>query len=803
GLVYGILSKKEELINTRIKSINEKINEIKNKLEKIDNEQIKSIDELKSIYIYYVMKKLGSIDNHRMRVNNTNIGISDLQEENNFNILKNSSNIKCDNYYGDRLVFKDIENEISQKTYDEREILIKNKNKEYTNTLSLEIESLEKEKQSTKTKKLKDLIENSNDVFGAEFNDKGLLIFLITNAYIDETYSYYISHFYEESITKEDRDFILSIRERRAKDYSFKLEKIDEIIKQIHNDEFDRKEVLNYSLIEYLLENNNIKQINQIIKQINQKKDLEFLKGYIDSNYKNIDKFIDFIIEKCIWFWDEIEKSSFPIEKKENYLKLIFKYGKIENLKNLNICLISEYISNINNFVEFSSDIEIKKIKDILVIFEPAFKKVTQVDDKTELFEFIYENSFYEISFEMIDGILKQFTKNEFNLEDLDKKNLTIIKNSTCKSLIDYIEEHIEYYIENILLNHEKICDDENILVELLNNEKVSDDLKLEIIKKQETLISNISEIEDSKLWKSLFEENKVKVDWNNILYYYQQYKDIDESLIKYFNVIDNAKTLSNVRINSETEFMKNCKFDTTLINALLKNILLMNKIDISSYKLLIKSNTDGYPDLYISTLSEEKIIEIVKAGKLQLSIQNFNRLKKYTKEEEIKLIEKNIDDFLEKFDEYPLDSNDFRLLFLSKLSENKKRMIVEKLSAEIIDSKNIADSIYPYLNIEGNKDYEFIHNMIKFLSSLENCINYIIKQNNNFTDNEMKELLMSLSEPYKQIAKLEGKRPYLENTNYNNELMKILRNRKFITRAEPKKGDKTKIWVIGKDTRN
>lgn len=40
---------------------------------------------------------------------------------------------------------------------------------------------------------------------------------------------------------------------------------------------------------------------------------------------------------------------------------------------------------------------------------------------KRELFEFIYENSFYEISFEMIE-ILKEFNKNKFNLEDLDKR---------------------------------------------------------------------------------------------------------------------------------------------------------------------------------------------------------------------------------------------------------------------------------------------------------------------------------------------------------------------------------------------
>ncbi|MCG3664544.1 hypothetical protein L5F09_02120 [Aliarcobacter butzleri] len=794
GLVYDVLSKKEKLIDSKIKSIDEKINDIKNKLEEIDSEQIKSIDELRSIYIYHVLKNLERIENHHIYVDDSYINIPNLLEEDNFNKLKNSSNIKYESYARKELVFENLQNEISNKTYDERETLIKNKNEEYRNKLSLKIESLEKEKQAIKIKKLKDLIENTNDIFGKKFNNKGLLIFLITNGYIDETYSYYISHFYEESITKDDRDFILSIRERRAKDYSFKLEKIDEILMQIHEYEYSRKEILNYSLIEYLLEKNNTKILNQIIKQINEKKDLDFIKGYIDLEYKYLDKFIDFIIEKSTWIWDEIEKSSFPIEKKENYLKLILKYGKIENLKNINISLVSEFISNINNFVQFSNDIDIKKIKDVLKIFEPAFKKVSQIDDKTELFEFIYKNSFYEISFEMIEGILKEFNKNEFNLEDLDKKNLTIIKNSSCKELITDIEKNIAIYIENILLNFEKIYDDENILVELLNNEKISDDLKLEIIKKQETLISNISEIEDSKLWKSLFEENKVKVDWNNILYYYQQYKELDESLLRYINLIENAQILSVTRINSKTDFMKNSKFDIKLVKELLDKILLTNEIDINSYKLLIKSNGYiGYSDLDISNLSEEKIIEIVKEGKLQLSIQNFNSLKKYTKEQHIKLIEKNIDEFLEKYDEYKLDEKDILKILESLVITKKVKIeIIQKLDVALICDKNIGKQIYNFMDKKVKYSIDFLENLIQNLNATEMQVNVIVEQNQYLSEDEFIQLLNLLNNEYSSTIKLDGKRPKLDSNYYNKKLIEILKERKFIT--DSKEDEKNKV---------
>lgn len=800
GLIYGVLSKKDELINSKIKSIDEQISNIKNKLEEIDSEQIKSIDELRSIYIYHLLKKLERLENKNIYVDNIPINISNLLEDGNFDKLKNSSNIKGSNYYGNGLIFTNIEKEVSTKSYDKREALIKNKNEENIDNFNQEIEALEKEKQLIKRKNLKDLVEDSNDVFGQEFNDKGLLIFLITNGYIDETYSYYISHFYEESITKEDRNFILSIRERRAKDYSFKLEKIDEIIKQIHFYEYDKKEVLNYSLIEYLLEKNNRKILNQIIKQINERKNLEFIKGYIDSNYKNIDKFADFIVEKSTWIWDEIEKSSFTIEKKENYLKLILKYGKIENLKNINISLVSKFISNINNFIKFSNDIEIEKIKDILKVFEPAFKNISQINGKRELFEFIYENSFYEISFEMIEGILKEFNRNEYNLDDLDKKNLTIIKNSTCKKLITDIEKNIAIYIENILLNFEKIYDDENILVELFKNEKISDNLKIEIIKKQETLISNISEVKDSKLWKNLFEENRVKVDWNNILYYYQEYKDVDKSLLKYINIIENAQILSNVRISSKTDFMKNSKFDILLVEKLLKKILLTDKININSYKLLIKSNGYWYPDLDISNLSEEKIIEIVKEDKFQLTIQNFNRLKEFTKEQHIKLIEKNINKFLEKYEEYSLDENDIlKILESLNITKEIKIKIIQKVDYVFISNKNIGKQIYHFMDKKLKYSIDFLKNLIQNLSTTEMQVNVIVEQNQYLSEDEFIQLLNLLNNEYSNTIKLDGKRPKLDSTYYNKKLIEILKERKFITDSKEEKNKVIRLFLKNK----
>ena len=400
----------------------------------------------------------------------------------------------------------------------------------------------------------------------------------------------------------------------------------------------------------------------------------------------------------------------------------------------------------------------------------------------------------------MIEGILKEFNRNEYNLDDLDKKNLTIIKNSTCKKLITDIEKNIAIYIENILLNFEKIYDDENILVELFKNEKISDNLKIEIIKKQETLISNISEVKDSKLWKNLFEENRVKVDWNNILYYYQEYKDVDKSLLKYINIIENAQILSNVRISSKTDFMKNSKFDILLVEKLLKKILLTDKININSYKLLIKSNGYWYPDLDISNLSEEKIIEIVKEDKFQLTIQNFNRLKEFTKEQHIKLIEKNINKFLEKYEEYSLDENDIlKILESLNITKEIKIKIIQKVDYVFISNKNIGKQIYDFMDKKLKYSIDFLKNLIQNLSTTEMQVNVIVEQNQYLSEDEFIQLLNLLNNEYSNTIKLDGKRPKLDSTYYNKKLIEILKERKFITDSKEEKNKVIRLFLKNK----
>ena len=66
-----------------------------------------------------------------------------------------------------------------------------------------------------------DKIQNSKN-----FN---LLKYLVWNGYIDENYAAYVSYFYPNSLTAQDRNFLLSITDRAPLEYAYRLNRPDAV----------------------------------------------------------------------------------------------------------------------------------------------------------------------------------------------------------------------------------------------------------------------------------------------------------------------------------------------------------------------------------------------------------------------------------------------------------------------------------------------------------------------------------------------------------------------------------------------
>ncbi len=114
-----------------------------------------------------------------------------------------------------------------------------------------------------------------------------LLKYLIRNGYIDESYSDYMTYFYENSLTLNDKTFLRSVNDKKAKEYSYNLDSPLLVVSNLIPEEFLQEETLNFDLLEYLLGSENNKEyLGNLAIQLQEKMQLEFISQYFALNKK-------------------------------------------------------------------------------------------------------------------------------------------------------------------------------------------------------------------------------------------------------------------------------------------------------------------------------------------------------------------------------------------------------------------------------------------------------------------------------------------------------------------------------------
>ncbi len=742
GMVYNVFQNKAKLIKDRIKKIEDEIIKIREEIDILENEYLNNIKELRAVYLELLMQKLPN-KAQGIQINNSKCLWSEMKQDKNFQKLRFQNNIRY--YYNGRYVngrnisFDDLEVEIGNNlTYDEREKIIKRKKNNEVKELKKQLDQLSKEKNTIRSLSLKRIINkiNENEVFNEEISREKLLVFLIRNGYINEMYHSFISYFYSGSITKEDRDFVLSVKNQNALNVDHKLNKPKKVMKKLYIDEFKREEVLNYDLVDFIIKdikvNNYRAYYNLIISQLSNEseKSIEFIDGY-----REVVKDKEYFIKSLCKEWDEMWKfieleSDFPVEKKDECLLDIIKFANIKDISKMNRELIlTEYISKKEDFLKLVTDNEdIEKVKEIIRILDVKFSYLDNHSDQKELFRFVYKNNFYEINQRMIEVIIKIIDEEGVNkIEDLKTANYTTIKESSCESLINYVDENINEYIENVFLRLENNnYESEEIVINLLNREEIKQKNKEAIIDKQDTLITYIIEVNSKELWSKLIQDSKIKIEWFNLINYYIRFKDINRIIVDFLNKEINYKKLAKIKLNEDEGFQK--EVISQFSNDLIKN----EGITRQSFKYIRKNIPYVYKSIDVKGLSDNRVEDMINYNLLSLTNENINSLKENFDNKHITLIEENIESYLEERNEYELDSKDMKQLLNSiKISEEQKIIIIKNMNENLIkEDFELIDLIYNIISEEQSKgqlNYKDMRELLdlKIINNIdENIIN-------------------------------------------------------------------------------
>ena len=536
------------------------------------------------------------------------------------------------------------------------ELLSEDKNDEF----ATELKQLQHKLEKLKTLKLAEIISRDNigQIFALtaeneigypiSFDDVktnnyfNLLKYLIRNGYIDETYSDYMTYFYPNTLSNTDKNYLISVTDRVAKEYSYELKAPDLVFKSLRNVDFEQEEALNFSLLEYMLKSHPTSdQLSRLIMQIRNSCKYDFLRQYYE-----LDKEKPVLVQviNTVWtdFWNLlITKSILPKDLVKDYSVNSLYYSDDAILESINIdnCL-TEYISNDPTYLNLNLP-NISRLIDAFKLLGIKFNGLDYEVSSNDLFVAVYDNSLYTLNFSNIKLMLE--IMHELSEEDIRHNNYTHLLKLRDAPIFAYVSENMEDYMQILLEFCEgNIEDSEFAALELINTEKLSDQTKQCYITCLSTKISDICSIQDKKMWKHCIGESVIVSREQNAFEYYAYVKSIDEALLQFINEFDAEFVFESITgSDNQNELIE--KFAMALISN--------NKIDNNHYKQLVNSLARTYEIFEITGIDPNKVNLIIDAGIIIMNAKNLHFIRDNYPRHTMKFICQNIYEYVKIMD--------------------------------------------------------------------------------------------------------------------------------------------------------
>lgn len=783
GIIYNIFNAKIERLNTYKRNLEEEKELLVNKKKDIQFANEFSLKVIKQV-LWAQIKNALHLDsryNFDLVINGKNISYEQfISDSNRLEDIKKSLIRGKSSYYDDNnYSFDEIQRKIPEKDrINIDEIIQKDESK-----ANAEIEKIEN--RINKIDVILDEIKNVNNTklsylilkFGIENllseeeRKNDLVMFLLINGYLDETYEEYINYFYSGALKTNDKAFIISINSQKRLKYDYELNEMKEIIENLSSEQFGQKEILNFNLLDFILEHYTVysKQLDKVVELLkNESEDcIEFCTIFIQKT-KNIEIFMQKLCEKWINIWKYISENGTD-EIKRLYLYNILKYATLESIEKINNeKSIKEYIEVEEYFIKHFNEKEIEKIKSVIMILNVKFENININEIDTELGKFIVANNFYKVNKHMVYAILEKIYK--YEVSKIKSKNYTSILKTEDSQLIQYINKNFIEYVENVyLLGEEELKDNIDDIVNIINSEEISGEDKEKIIKRQTSKIQDIS-IVNEEIWNIILKNNKILETWDNVVTYYKD-KKITIELIDYINY--NFAELSKQKIDCgkkyEIEVYYNFYQELVLEERINKNIIKCSDITLPT-------------EILEKKLSNDRIKAIIQQDKLIIDESVYELIRLNYRGLLISFIEKNIEFFIEKQNELQYDEEEIRQILMSEtITREHKICVIASLNSEIgCRDKELAYKYYS-LVVDSNKKVEMSLNLLKDVIDLieeEKGLILLINQAEYIEEEDIITILDNFTYPYNAIRTKQI--PKLDKSELNCKFVNMLKVKKF-----------------------
>lgn len=643
-----------------------------------------------------------------------------------------------------------------------------------------EIETWESHIRSLSMLTMQDLIEQYgvDEVLGSDsVKANDLLVFLLRKGYINEEYAGYINFFKANSITTEDMNFILSIKNQKPLPFNYHLTKIPETLERLQIHEFGEKAILNFDLLKHMLsETHYDSQLHALFEQLSNESTLcwNFINEFID--YEKTQKyFVKRLAAAWPGLWESVyNNNALTYDRKIRYIEWLAVYTDLDTLKQQNNGnLITQFFVEHEDILQKFSAHLASRLTDIIQALKIAFIKIEISGVPAIVLDFIFENRYYELNADMIRSAVTH--KNAPLAARLATQNYTVISELGYDALTGYVHDNWDLYVEEIVLAEGNTHESVDTVLALLERSIANHSLCEQIIGHEEFLVDDISrvcknQIDDQRnsvhaIWDMLFIASKIVVSWDNVFAYWQKF-GLTSMLLEYAS--------KNYRVLSSSA--SECLDDD------FKRAMIQSEIDLTPFVGLLSCLRMTEFNIALEDISRDKLDAMIQNRNFDFTVADYDELVAYAPELCPQYILLNQDSFVEVMDDIELTEAIFEALIMSEdMNATIKASVVKQdgaglmteAAAEYLSRQDIDfdQSVFYAIweKIDDARKQEFLFEHIGILDA-----------------DDFDRYFVELGDPYDKLKRTPSRHDeFLPDTPQNRKLVERLQDIQYLTSYE------------------
>lgn len=790
GVIKDSFKAKQKLVKLKSEELQEEVDTLKNRIDGSMEGHYDSVEEFKVMLLYKMSQRNGMVTN--LQTSNGSFRFQEiLQDDFDMTLIFNSDRIAA-SYVGANGSGSTTITNIDDYVDEDKTVLeiweeLKLLDAEARKDAQQKVEELKNEIYELKALKIKEMISEYGIDFLSDDDDfadnNRLLIFFLRNGYIDETYVNYINYFHPDSITVDEQRFILNVRNYEGKqDFEFEISHKKRLVDRLVAHEFRQEEVLNFSLVEYLMSSQmELEKQNEFLRLIGSRTDSvkEFIQRYLQKYDVNSNEFIYKAARTNPFIWgDLLRDESIPRETKIRYFDLLITYADEESIRSMD-----EYDDrSVSRFIESTKDIFEKitlcpKNKILTIIDESDIKILnwnsSEVD--SELCELIYGKSKYEINASMLEQYV--LWKKPELIEQYKHAKYTTLLDIADDAVLEYIRSDFNEYLKKVFLTNENNHESE-LAIATACKYCVDVENMIAVIDSQETEINNVANIleqfDDTDMIHGVIDHvintGKCEITWNNILAYHNTFGMTEELLLYIQNNIERL-----------------CMLEDRLTDDFVE-LLLTENWPREAFRLFVRKYKLDLFSVSISDVPRENVIVLLEEHYIPYEVDIYEGIRSSHESLCLKYILNHYDEFFENLDSIGVDNIPYdEIIESDEFRENEKLVIITLRSADMMTeamAMTVRDTTLPVEKeyvmaawniLEKNKKYQLLLNHLDV-----------------WDNKELPKLFGELDREYQDFAKRTRHKVSLYRTEFNESLMKALKKRGYLSSCDFEYREKT-----------